>query len=253
MTGIRINSLAKSFGLLPVFKNLSLSIPEGEITALLGPSGCGKTTLLNIISGTLAPDAGTIHGTEGRKISYLFQEPRLLPWMTVAGNIDFVLRGHMEKDRSEERSRRFLELVGLLGKESLFPAQLSGGMKQRAALARAYSFPSDILLMDEPFQALDLNLRLSLLRAFVPLWAEEPRTSVFVTHDIQEAILLGHHIIVLSSMPAEIKKIIPCKIPLNERSLASPEMQRIEKEIYTLITEPDGPDRFNKSAPAGIP
>lgn len=237
MNGIRIDSLGKSFGDMTVFRDLSFEVPEKRITALLGPSGCGKTTLLNILSGTLKADGGKIQGTRGRRISYLFQEPRLLPWKTVLGNLEFVLKGSWEPAVMRARIMKFLDLVGLLGKENLYPWQLSGGMKQRVALARAYAFPSDIILMDEPFQALDLNLKLSLLKAFVPLWVEEPRTALFVTHDIQEAILLGHSIVLLSPTPARVRRIIPCSIPLEERNLASGELQGIEKELYSLITD----------------
>ncbi len=235
MSGITVRGLCKSFGEKRVFSGLDFDMPEKRITVLLGPSGCGKTTILNILSGNLPLDSGTVTGTEGKRISYLFQEPRLLPWKTVLGNIEFVLGETMPEEEKRARIKRFLSLVGLSGSEKLYPRQLSGGMRQRTAIARAFSFPSEIILMDEPFQALDLNLKVSLLKAFVPLWEEESRTALFVTHDIQEALLLGHRIILLSALPAVIRSSIECPLPLYERNLADPALQKIERTLYELI------------------
>ena len=183
----------------------------------------------------MLPDTGTVSGTADKRISYLFQEPRLLPWKTVRGNVDFVLGNDMTVGERRNRISRFLAMVGLSGSEGLYPRQLSGGMRQRAAIARAFAFQSEIILMDEPFQALDLNLKVSLLKAFVPLWEEESRTALFVTHDIHEALLLGHRILILSGIPAEIRASLECDIPLHERNLADPALQKLERKIYELI------------------
>ncbi|TFG63300.1 MAG: ABC transporter ATP-binding protein [Spirochaetales bacterium] len=230
---VEAKHLTKTFGDLVVFRDLSFSLPENKVTVLLGPSGCGKTTLLNIISGADRLFEGRLAGAEDHTMSYLFQEPRLLPWKTVRGNLEFVLRHKFSEARCAQVIEHMLELVGLSGFSNYYPDQLSGGMRQRAALARAYAFPGDLILMDEPFQALDLRLKLGLVKTFNRLWVEEPRTAVFVTHDIHEAILLGDVIIVLSDRPASIRRHFSNGVPRSERSLESDEILRLEKDLYT--------------------
>jgi NitT/TauT family transport system ATP-binding protein len=202
---------------------------------VLGPSGCGKTTLLNLIAGSLSPDSGSIEGNGSGGVSYLFQEPRLLPWKSVWGNIDFVLRDRMP---AAERRKAISEIVALVGLEQFRasrPAELSGGMKQRAAMARAFAYPSDVLLMDEPFRALDLPLKVALMRAFGSLWERDRRTVLFVTHDIQEALFLGDDILVLSPRPAQVRDHVPNPIPRPQRSFQSPAMLALERHLYELL------------------
>jgi NitT/TauT family transport system ATP-binding protein len=232
---IRIESLSKRFETLPVFENMSLELPEGRITALLGPSGCGKTTLLNLLAGILKPDSGLIEGLEGRRISYLFQEPRLLPWENAEENLRFVLDGKMGKDEVEARIDRFLGLTDLEDFRRYYPYQMSGGMKQRLAIARAFAYPSDVLLMDEPFQGLDLPRKLELIASFVRLWLEEPRTTVFVTHDVQEALMLGHEIVLFSSRPAKPREVFGNPVGISERNLGNPDLIELEKRLYDSL------------------
>lgn len=235
---VRIHDIRKSFGELEVFSGFSLDLSENSVTAILGPSGCGKTTLLNILGGLLEPDSGSIRGMEGKTLSYLFQEPRLIPWKTVEANIDFVLKGCIPSE-SERKAliREILETVDLLPFARYYPEALSGGMRQRVAIARAFAYPSNMILMDEPFQALDLSLRLSLTELFNTLWIRELRTAVFVTHDIHEALMLGDDIIVLSRRPASIEKILKNPLPHSERSLGQDTMLALERELYILLTQ----------------
>lgn len=235
---IQCDKLSFSFEKLTVFSSFSMHFPDRHVTAVLGPSGCGKTTLLNLISGLLQPQGGEIRGREGERISYLFQEPRLLPWMTVRRNIEIVLEPFFEQPERRARALHFLELVGLHGFEEYFPQQLSGGMRQRSAIARAFAYPSHIMLMDEPFQALDLHRKLSLIEQFEILWSLDPRTALFVTHDIQEAMLLGDTIIVLYGPPAVTQKELKNPLPRAQRSLKARPLLELEQELYaSLVTE----------------
>ncbi|PKM80049.1 MAG: ABC transporter ATP-binding protein [Firmicutes bacterium HGW-Firmicutes-14] len=199
-----IRRLNKSFDSLEVFKEFNIAFPENRVTCILGPSGCGKTTLLNIISGTVKPDSGEFSGLAGKRISYIYQEPRLLPWKTVIGNIEFVLKDVYPKRERKEQANRFMETVGLVEFAGFYPGQLSGGMKQRVAIARAFAYPSDILLMDEPFKSIDMELRESLVREFKNLWAADQRTVILVTHDREEALSAGHEIYILTGPPAAL-------------------------------------------------
>ena len=235
---IQCDNLTFGFGDLAVFSDFSMNFPDRHVTAVLGPSGCGKTTLLNLISGLLQPSTGRIRGMEEERISYLFQEPRLLPWMSIRKNIEIVLEPFFEGAGRRERAIHFLELVGLQGFEDYFPPHLSGGMRQRSAVARAFAYPSHILLMDEPFQALDLHRKLSLIEQFENLWHKDRRTAIFVTHDIQEALLLGDTIVVLYGPPASVQKSIRNPLPRVQRSLKDRRLLEVEQELYaSLVTE----------------
>jgi len=232
---IQCNQLSLSFKNLTVFDNFSLEIPDRHVTAVLGPSGCGKTTLLNLISGLLNPALGNVSGVGDERISYLFQEPRLLPWKSVRKNIELVLGPLMQPKEASLRSSKFLEMVGLSRFSDYYPHELSGGMRQRAAVARAFAYPAGVMLMDEPFQALDLHLKLSLIELFEKLWNHDRRTAVFVTHDIQEALLLGDTIVVLYGPPAEIQAAIPNPVPREQRSLKEHAILELEQQLYFLL------------------
>ena len=186
-----LKNIYKSFDGLEIFSDFSLRLKENCINCILGPSGCGKTTLLNLLAEIIIPDKGSIAGLPPR-VSYVFQEPRLLPWKTVRKNIEFVLRDHFSSDQVKERAEKYMELVELSRFAGYYPGRLSGGMKQRASLARAFSYDSSLILMDEPFNSLDYKLKKTLGKALLRLWEEEKRTVVYVTHDIDEAVGFGH-------------------------------------------------------------
>jgi NitT/TauT family transport system ATP-binding protein len=199
-----LRDIKKNYGNLQVLDGISIRVPENRRVSLLGPSGCGKTTLLNIIAGTLLPDGGEITGLEGRRCSYLFQEPRLLPWKTVRGNLEFVLKGRMPGPVRRETIDRYLQLVEMTQFAGFYPKQLSGGMKQRAALARAFAYPAELLLMDEPFSGLDISMRQGIMAAFMSLWEQDQRTVFFVTHNPEEALAMGrHHCLDWAAGPSE--------------------------------------------------
>ncbi len=196
---IKVENIFKSYGFREVFADFSLEFPEGKITAILGPSGCGKTTLLNILAGLVKADRGNVHTAE--RVSYLFQEPRLLPWLTIRENTDLVLYDKMPQEDRAEKIKASLSATGLEDYAECYPVQLSGGLKQRAAMARAFAFEAPLLLMDEPFKSLDLKTRADLFESFLALWIKNPRTVVTVTHDPKEAVTLGDLIVVLGGKP----------------------------------------------------
>jgi len=221
-----LKNVYKSFDGLEIFSGFSISFAKNRINCILGPSGCGKTTLLNMLAGTLDPDKGEAGGLPSR-ISYVFQEPRLLPWKTVRRNIEFVLKDHLPKEEVRERTARYLELVELEKFSDYYVSRLSGGMKQRVSLARAFSYDSGLILMDEPFNSLDYKLKKTLTSAFLRLWDEDRRTVVFVTHDIDEAVELGHNIYLFSVPPVKILR----KFDTSEH----PNRLALKEEIIGLI------------------
>ena len=237
---VQIKNIDFSYDNSPLFENFSINIPSSKVSVFLGTSGCGKTTLLNLISGLLKPGQGEIiHGgyAENSGLSVLFQEPRLLPWRNIRRNIEIVLKKHLGRDESRRTAEKYLKLVGLADYYDYYPSQLSGGMRQRAAVARAFAYPAGMILMDEPFQALDPGLKLSLTNLFTQLWIEDRRTSVFVTHDINEAVLLGDEIFVLSSeRPVRIKEHISNTEPHNERRLESDNSVETGKLLFSLLS-----------------
>lgn len=205
---IQIKGLNKEYGRLKVLNNFDIEFEEEKITALLGPSGCGKTTLLNIISGLEEYDLGNILGLKNKKFSYIFQEDRLLPWFSVEENIQFVLKGDHTEEEIVNITDKYLKIVGLEEYRHYYPKQLSGGMKQRVAIARAFAYSSDILLMDEPFKGLDMELKANLIKSFISLWTKDKRTVIFVTHDIDEAMMLADYIFILEGKPLAVKEKI---------------------------------------------
>ncbi len=202
----QLKNIYKSFETLKIFEDFSINFKKNKINCILGPSGCGKTTLLNIIAGLVSPDSGEISGINRNKISCVFQEPRLLPWKTARKNIEFTLRDKIPDNEVDNLVEKYIKLVKLDGYGDFFPGQLSGGMNQRVSLARAFSFPSEIILMDEPFKGLDYKLKQNLQNAFLELWQRDNRTVIYVTHDVDEAIELGEIIFLFSRQPIKILK-----------------------------------------------
>jgi len=227
--------LRKAFGDLPVLDGFSLDLPERKVTAILGPSGCGKTTLLHILSGLIPPDSGERRGLGEARFSYVFQEPRLVPSLTALENVELVLRSSFGVPERRERALRFLEGVGLSEARDQRPRQLSGGMRQRVSLARAFAYPADILLLDEPFQSVDLRTRTGLMDAFLELQTADPRTVVFVTHEVKEALYLGDIVTVLSDKPARILDRKELLLPRERRRYGSADLSDVEAALYRLI------------------
>ncbi|QSX05848.1 ABC transporter ATP-binding protein [Sedimentibacter sp. zth1] len=205
---IKLNNITKSYNNINLFENFNIEIEENKITSILGPSGIGKTTLINILCGITKPDDGQIILPNDYNFSYVFQEPRLLDWYTVYENIDFVLKKEYKHEKRKEIVNKYIKLVGLEEYAHSKITALSGGMAQRVALARAFAFPSNILILDEPFKGLDLKLEEELLKKFLSLWKADKRTVIFITHSIDQAILLSKKIYVLNEKPIKIVKEI---------------------------------------------
>lgn len=220
---------------MTVFSDFHLSIPLGQITCILGPSGCGKTTLLNIIGGITKPDSGSLLGFEGKKMSCIFQDPRLLPWKTAEENIAFVLTRQSGEAARKKITSRFIRLVDLEGFADYYPSKLSGGMRQRVSIARAFAYPSDIILMDEPLKGLDITLKLNLIKAFSRIWSSDRRTVIFVTHDVEEALLLGNKIFVLSRSPVRIVAHEIVRTPMSERSPDTTNLKELKKVLQKAL------------------
>ncbi len=201
---LELQNVSQSFGKVSVLKELSFSVNAGEVLVMVGPSGCGKTTILNLLSGYIEPDQGTIQKTGVTRTVY--QQDGLFPWLTVAENIAMGLRSKGKEALQKDELHELIELIHLEGFEDHYPHQLSGGMKQRVELARVLAGDTDILLMDEPFSALDYQTRLKMRWELVRVLEKRPRTVVFVTHDIEEAAQLADRILVLTNRPATISK-----------------------------------------------
>jgi NitT/TauT family transport system ATP-binding protein len=206
-------------GTISVIESLSFSVDSGEFVAFMGPSGCGKSTLLNIVAGFETPTRGDVE-QGGRKITgpsrdrgMVFQKPALYPWLSVVGNVQFGLRATGRGDNSEERARQILADVGLAGFENHRPYELSGGMQHRAALARTLVNEPEILLMDEPFAALDAQSRSEMQALLLNMWQRHRSTVLFVTHDIEEGLLLADRAIILSHRPARIVAVMGVAFP----------------------------------------
>ncbi|OPL08470.1 MAG: hypothetical protein AVO33_10965 [delta proteobacterium ML8_F1] len=235
MDKIQLVNITKSYQELPVLEDFTLSLPHKEITCIVGPSGCGKTTLLNILAGLEVQDKGQVRNLDKDLISYVFQEPRLLPWKTAEDNLKFVLRDKVAPLKLDHYVKEWLDKVELLPFKDYYPRQMSGGMMQRLALARAFALPSDVLLMDEPFKGLDAPLRHKMLELTRKLWGEENKTIIFVTHDIQESLLIGHRVIALSTRPARILDDIKVDIAVRDRKIGCVKLARVEGYLYDLI------------------
>jgi len=203
-----VKNIVKSYDSLRVLDNVSIDFTENKTTCILGPSGCGKTTLLNIIAGIIEKDSGEVLGIQNEDISFVFQEDRLIEWKNIRDNMAFVLKKKMSKSEIESTVDKFLKLVNLKEYKYYYPKSLSGGMRQRISILRAFAYPSKILIMDEPFKSLDINNKRIVMEFFKELKALENRTCIVVTHDIDEALDLGDRIILLSEKPSKVKRVI---------------------------------------------
>ena len=206
---IHFNSVTCSFGAYTAIRNVTLDLAAGQVVAVVGPSGCGKSTILNLAAGLISPTEGTVEIFSepllglNRRAGYMFQQDALLPWKTVTENIALGLefRGKPVPQAKQEATQ-WAERVGLGTFANAYPAQLSGGMKKRAAMAQSFIANPDILLMDEPFSALDVHTRTRMEGVLLDLWTASPKTVLFVTHDLEEAIALADEVVVLSAGPA---------------------------------------------------
>ncbi|MFL4969685.1 MAG: ABC transporter ATP-binding protein [Xanthobacteraceae bacterium] len=225
-------------------EDVSLSVGTREFVALLGPSGCGKSTLLYLMGGFLPIETGRIL-IDGKPVAgpgpdrgIVFQHFALFPWKTVRANILYGLeRQGMKRALREKRAQDFIDLVGLTGFEDSFPSQLSGGMKQRTALARTLAFDPKILLMDEPFGALDAQTRSLMQGELLGIWQRTPKTVIFVTHDVQEAVYLAERVFVMSARPGRIKAIVDTRFEKDAHVFRTPAFVEKVDEIWTLVRE----------------
>ena len=256
---IRLNMISKAFGAAPAtvvaVDGLSLDVRPGEFLAIVGPSGCGKTTVLNMLAGLERPTSGCMEmdGKEivgpGAERGVMFQDYALFPWKTVSGNIGFGLEhgpagGGLSRAERDARVARVIELVGLNGSEDKYPHELSGGMKQRVALARLVANEPDVLLMDEPLAALDAQTRVILQDELLRIWGQDKpvaqrRTVVFITHAIDEAVFLADRVVVLSSHPGRLKRIVEIDLPRprSDATRKSAAFAELSQSIWELIRE----------------
>lgn len=230
--------------------DISLSIADGAFVSILGPSGCGKSTLLYIVGGFVKPTAGAVKVKDrlitgpGPDRGPVFQEFALFPWKTVLGNVAYGLRQQgVAKADAEARSKKLIEMVGLKGYETFYPKELSGGMKQRVAIARTLAYNPAVLLMDEPFGALDAHTRTRLQNDLLNIWERDRKTVLFVTHAVDEAVFLSDKVIVMTRSPGRIKQIVDIDLPRPRRRaelLLDSRYQKYVVDIERLID--DGPE-----------
>ena len=229
-------------------QNLDLNIRDGEIVTVVGPSGCGKSTAMNMVAGLLDVTSGdvlvdekSVHGP-GPDRGVIFQQYALFPWLTVRQNVEFGLKLQgMDRATRKERAMHYLDLVGLADFSEAYPKTLSGGMKQRCAIARAYAVTPSVLLMDEPFGALDALTRVKLQDQLLDTWSKDKRTVMFITHDVDEAVYIAHRVIVLAARPGRLQEIIDVDLPFprNDDVRLSPEFTAIRNRVWRAVYHRD--------------
>jgi NitT/TauT family transport system ATP-binding protein len=244
-TGLRlvVDQVSHAWASLQVLDGISLTAKPGEAMVLVGPSGCGKSTLLNIMGGMLRPSSGSVH-TEGaiaddclNPLTYVFQDFALLPWRTVRDNVALVLESRLSKPARAERVREVLDLTGLSDFTGALPKELSGGMRQRVGIARALAVRPACLLMDEPLSALDAQTRDLLLEEFVTLIGRANTTTIYVTHNLAEAVRLGQQIVVLSRRPGRVREVFHVERPLTGRSADDRDLLALERTLWRIIRD----------------
>ena len=235
-------------GSFTALKDINLTIDPREFICIVGPSGCGKTTLLNILAGFIEPTSGHVY-IDDREIKepgpdrgVVFQQYAVFPWLTVRQNVEFGCSLRANRRSSDETCRiidRFVELVGLKNFEDSYPKELSGGMKQRVAIARAYAVNPDVLLMDEPFGALDAQTRQFMQESLLKILDQEKKTVFFVTHGVEEATFLASRVVIMSTNPGRIREVIPVEIPYPREAgmKTTPEFIRIRADIEKIVRE----------------
>jgi NitT/TauT family transport system ATP-binding protein len=228
-------------------QGLSLDIEDGEFITVVGPSGCGKSTAMNVAAGLISPSSGQVLVDNvpvtgpGPERGVIFQQYALFPWLTVRENVEFGLK--IARHPKAERRRtadHFIELVGLTDFANSLPKTLSGGMKQRCAIARAYAVNPKILLMDEPFGALDALTRVQLQDQLLTMWSKERRTVMFITHDVDEAVYLASRVVVMAARPGRLHKIVNVDLPYprTEEMRLSPEFSQLRNEVWRAVYHP---------------
>ncbi len=238
---LTVQGLSKRYGDLVALKNVSFDVKDGEFICIIGPSGCGKTTLLRIVAGLTPPTSGCVivDGEEicgpSRDRGFVFQEYTLLPWRTARENIELGLELQgMAKAERFKLVQKYIDLVGLKGFEDAYPKELSGGMQQRVAIARALITDPEIILMDEPFGALDAQTRNLLQEELLRIRRASNKTILFVTHNVDEAVFLADRIIVMSARPGEVKKVITVNIP-HPRNRTGTKANKIQQDILRIL------------------
>lgn len=241
---LHLESITHRYGDMLVLEGIDLEIESGQIVCVIGPSGCGKSTLLRFIGGLERPDSGAVlqigqpPADSLNPLTYIFQEFALLPWRTVEGNVSLVLEDH---DLKGDAAARIIEDVLARTKLSDFrkayPRQLSGGMKQRVAIARALAVKPAVMLMDEPLSGLDAQTRELLMGDLIDLWTREKFTAVYITHNLNEAVRLGHKIVVLSRRPGRIREIIEIDTPIEQRGMGDPALEEKQALLWDLLRE----------------
>lgn len=241
MSNLVLNGVFKSFGKNEVLKDMSFSVEKNEFVSIIGPSGSGKSTIFHLIGGLLKPDQGDIllemekiNGNRGF-ISYMPQSASLFPWRTILDNV--LLGQELKGNREVEKAREMLAIAGLKDYENAFPNQLSGGMKQRAAFIRALLSPQEVICLDEPFSALDELTRFEMQKWLLQMWESHKRTVLFITHNIEEALLLSDRIIVLSQKPSkvEFELQVPFPRPRSDELLVDEQFIEMKRTIYLSL------------------
>jgi NitT/TauT family transport system ATP-binding protein len=240
---VELKHVSKHYGKLPVLEDISLAAPAGSVLAIVGASGCGKSTLLNIIAGLVQADSGSVQidgvaqspAQDTRVISYMFQEDRLLPWRTIIANAEFGLEaGSLSAEVRRERALEALKMTGLEGFEQAYPHELSGGMRSRVALARSLVVKPYILLMDEPFSKLDPQMRSQMHQELLRIREQLKMTVVFVTHDVEEAIVLADRVVVLRPRPGRVRDVLPIDLARPRDPLAADVAETV-RHVRALI------------------
>jgi NitT/TauT family transport system ATP-binding protein len=241
---LRLENVSHSYGETPVLRDITLTIPEGRIVCIVGPSGCGKSTLLRMMGGLERPESGAVLQLGAppagclNPLTYVFQDFALLPWRSVAGNVSLALEDHrLGRTRTGEIVADVLARTGLSEFATALPRQLSGGMKQRVAIARALAVNPAVMLLDEPLSALDAQTRELLMDDLIGLWTRTPFTAVYVTHNLAEAVRLGHAIAVLSRRPGEIREVVEIDTPLEARAPGDPALEARQTHLWELMRD----------------
>ncbi len=245
---IEIQGVTKSYetreGSFLALEEVNLDVEKNEFICVVGPSGCGKTTLMNIIAGLNPPSTGTVKVRgelvtgPGKGKGVVFQQYALYPWLTVEKNVEFGLRMKgVEKEKRREIAQKYIKIVGLEKFAKSYPKELSGGMKQRVAIARAYTTGPEVLLMDEPFGALDAQTRAQLQENLLNTWQQEKKTCFFITHDVEEAVLLSTKVIIMSAGPGRIREIVDVHLPYprDQETKLTPEFNELKNQIWNKV------------------